>query len=114
MTNYSHGHEAEKIAADYLKKQKYKILDLNWRRPRAEIDIVAQRKHGPVTFVEVKYRTNDAQGAGLDYITGRKLEQMQFAAELWVAEHNHTGEYVLAAIELSGDTYQVDTFIEEL
>ena len=114
MTNYTHGHEAEKIGAAYLKKQGYKILELNWRRPRAEIDIVAHAKRGPLTFVEVKYRESAAQGAGLDYITPRKLDQMQFAAELWTSEHNYDGEYVLAALELGGTDYQVTAFIPEL
>lgn len=114
MTNYAHGHEAEKHAAEYLKKQGYKVLELNWRRPRAEIDIVARKKRGPVAFVEVKYRESHAQGGGLDYITPRKLEQMQFAAELWVAENRYNGEYVLAALEMSGADYKVTNFLPEL
>lgn len=91
MTNYAHGHDAEKVAADYLKKQGYKVLEINWRRPRAEVDIVARKKHGPVLFVEVKYRQHDYQGGGLDYITPLKQRQMQFAAELWVAENRYEG-----------------------
>jgi len=114
MTNYATGHEAEKRAADYLKKRGYKIVELNWRRPRAEIDIVAQAKHGPITFVEVKHRTNDTQGTGFDYITPKKLQQMQFAAELWTAENHHDGEYVLGAIELTGLDYKVTAFLPEL
>lgn len=114
MTNHAHGHKAEKIAAQYLKKQGYKIFELNWRRPRAEIDIVAQRKHGPMTFVEVKYRESAGQGGGLDYITPHKLEQMQFAAELWVAENHYANEYVLAALEMSGLEYKVTNFIETI
>ena len=114
MTNYTHGHEAEKHAADYLKKLGYKIVELNWRRPRAEIDIVAKKKHGPVTFVEVKYRESTRQGNGLDYITTRKLEQMQFAAELWVAENRYDGEYGLAALEITGQDYAVTNFLAEL
>jgi putative endonuclease len=114
MTNYAHGHDAEKYAAAYLKKQGYKVLELNWRRPRAEIDIVARKKRGPVMFVEVKYRESDKQGGGLDYITPRKLTQMQFAAELWVTEHNYDGEYVLAALEISGVDFAVTNFIESI
>ncbi len=114
MTNYSHGHDAEKFAAEYLKKQGYTILELNWRRPRAEIDIIVQRGHGPVLFVEVKYRETAAQGGGLDYITPRKLNQMQFAAELWVAANRYNGEYTLAAIELTGDDYRVTNFLPDI
>lgn len=114
MTNYAHGHAAEKVAAAYLKRQGYKILDMNWRRPRAEIDIVARRKREPVTFVEVKYRETSGQGGGLDYITPRKLEQMRFAAELWVAENRYDGEVVLAAIELQGVDFEVTNFVADL
>ena len=112
MTNYTHGHEAEQHAAKYLKKQGYKVLEQNWKRPRAEIDIVARKKRGPVTFVEVKYRESNAQGSGFDYITRRKLEQMQFAAELWVTENRYDGEYMLAAIEVAGSDYIIDNFLE--
>lgn len=114
MTNHSRGHEAEQYAAKYLKKQGYKLLDINWRRPRAEIDIVAQKKRGPVTFIEVKYRESADQGSGLDYITTHKLEQMQFAAELWVAENQYDGEYTLAAIELAGPKFEVTDFVPEI
>jgi len=114
VTNEAHGHAAEKLAADYLQHHGYRVLALNWRRPRAEIDIVAQAKHGPLTFVEVKYRQTTQQGGGLDYITERKLHQMRFAAELWVAETGYVGEYVLAALALGGPDYQVTDFVAEL
>lgn len=114
MTNFAHGRQAEAAAASYLKKQKYKILVQNWRVPRAEIDIVAQKKRGPITFFEVKYRETNSQGGGLDYITTRKLEQMRFAAELWVQENRYDGEYVLGAIEVSGKDYVVTNFLENV
>lgn len=119
MTNYSAGHEAEKVAARHLEKYGYTIIELNWRHARAEIDIVAEKrgafglkKH--LVFFEVKYRKTAHQGHGLDYITPKKLQQMQFAAQLYVATQSYTGEYCLGAIELSGDLYHVDTVIEQL
>lgn len=119
MTNYSHGHDAEKVAARYLEEKGYSILALNWRRPRAEIDIIAQRRprfrhHGPVICFEVKYRKTDNQGRGFDYVTPRKLAQMQFAAELWATENNWGGDYALGALELAGPEYSVTGFLEEL
>jgi len=120
MTNYSHGHDAEKVAAEYLKSHGYTVLELNWRHVRAEIDIVAHKrsllrlqKH-PMVFFEVKYRKTAEQGNGLDYITQKKLLQMQFAAELWVATHNYRGEYTLGAIEVSGNDFQVTAVIENI
>ena len=119
MTNYASGHDAEKIAAEYLKKHGYKIIALNWKHVRAEIDIVAEkrgsfglRKH--LVFFEVKYRKTTNQGHGLDYITPKKLQQMQFAAELYVAQRKYAGEYCLGAIELSGEDYDISLIIERI
>lgn len=111
MTNYSHGHDAEKIAADYLKQRGYKILQLNWSTRYCEIDIVAQKKK-TLYFVEVKYRQDDAQGSGLDYITSKKLKQMAYAAEFWVSSNNWPDEFCLAAVAVRGLDYEITDFIE--
>lgn len=114
MTNYAHGHEAEKIAAEHLAGRGYKIVALNWRRPQAEIDIIAHKHGDPVRCIEVKYRQTTDQGSGLDYITPSKIRQMEFAAKLWANENRYSGEYTLAAMELSGPDYEITEFIEEL
>lgn len=114
MTNYAVGHHAEEVAAEYLRKQGYKILELNWRRPQAEIDIVAQRKRQPIIFFEVKYREHASQGSGLDYITNKKLDQMHFAADMWTNEHNYRGECQLGVIEVSGPDFKITELIESI
>lgn len=110
MTNHAVGHSAEKQAADYLAKQGFKICELNWKTKYCEIDIVAE-KDKTIYFVEVKERKSEAQGSGLEYITPKKLQQMGFAAEMWVNEHNWSGSYQLAALAI--DNGQV-TFIENI
>lgn len=110
-TNYAHGHHAETVAARYLQAQGYRVYALNWRHPRAEIDIVAQSPDDVLVFVEVKYRRTSYQGMGLDYITPTKLRQMAFAAQLWTTLHNYQGVYTLGAIEVSGPQYRVTNFI---
>ena len=105
------GRKAEIAASTYLEMRGYKIIERNWRRPRAEIDIVAT-KDGVVHFVEVKYRRTDEQGGGLEAVTPTKLKQMQRAAWLWVSETKWTGEYVLSVVELAGPTFTVIGFIE--
>lgn len=119
MTNYSSGHHAEHVAADYLKTRGYEIIALNWKMPRAEIDIIARKKRRfgtkhPLLFIEVKHRKNCNQGFGLDYIVSTKLKQMQFAAELYVTSTNYSSEYTLGAIELLGDDYEVTEFIDSI
>jgi Holliday junction resolvase-like predicted endonuclease len=113
VTNYATGHIAEQYAASYLENEGYKIIDLNWKTPRCEVDVIC-RKDDVIFFVEVKYRKNDAQGMGIDYITPTKLRQMQFAAESWVHVKGWRGEYSLAALELTGPNYTVTDYITDL
>lgn len=113
MTTFDTGRQAEAAAAEYLKQKGYAVIDQNWRTKFCEIDIIAQRGN-VVYFCEVKYRQTNRQGSGLDYITRKKLRQMQLAAEAWVHFFNWTGEYQLCAIEISGPTFEVTAFIEDV
>jgi uncharacterized protein (TIGR00252 family) len=113
MTSFDTGRRAEAAAAEFLSGEGYKILEQNYRTRWCEIDVVAE-KAGTVSFAEVKYRASAAQGNGLEYITSKKLVQMRFAAEFWVAEHNFAGDYQLAAIEVSGQKFQITNFIDSI
>ena len=113
MTTFDIGRKAERAAATYLEMRGYQILERNWRRPRCEIDVVAQ-KDDAVYFVEVKYRRDDGQGGGLEAITPTKLKQMRYAATSWLAETKWRGPSQLAAIELSGPNYTVLSFIDDV
>src|SRR3989344_5628873 len=115
MTNYSTGHLAEQHAAEHLKSRGYEILDINWKTKYCEIDIIAskdttsprlRRAGKAIYFVEVKYRKNDFAGTGMEYITDKKLQQMKFAAELWIANNKWSGDCSLAAIEVSGPKFE--------
>lgn len=104
------GNAAEDVATQYLVSRGFVILARNWKTPRCEIDIVAQK--GPVKyFVECKYRRTNEYGAGFDYLTEQKLKQMQFAAEVWVQRNRWDGAYFLSAIELAGNPPVVQNFI---
>ena len=113
MSSTQTGRKAEAAARVYLEMRGFKILEQNWRRPRCEIDIIAE-KGGVRHFVEVKYRVGDAQGGGLEAITASTLKQMQRAAETYVEEYKWRGEYVLSAIEISGRDFAVLSFIENV
>ena len=51
----------EVIAADYLKKQGVRILEMNYRTSRGEIDIIGKEKD-TICFIEVKYRNSTRYG----------------------------------------------------
>jgi uncharacterized protein (TIGR00252 family) len=105
------GRQAEAVAAEYLKKLGYKTMVKNWRTRWCEIDIVAV-KDKVVYFAEVKYRFKDNWGDGLEVITNKKLQQMTFAADLWVQENNWQEDYRLAVIGVTGQPPAVTDFVE--
>jgi putative endonuclease len=73
------GREGEDLAATYLTKRGYRILERNYRTPQGEIDLIAlDREH--VVFVEVKTRTNDAYGAPELAVNRQKQRRMIKAA----------------------------------
>lgn len=113
MTTTSVGRRAESVAAQYLEQLGYRILSQNYRTRTYEIDIIAERD-SITYFVEVKYRKSDDYGSGLEYITPRKLRQMQFAAEVWLADHPQHDASRLSGIEVAGDNFAVTNFIESL
>lgn len=113
MSSTDVGRRAEQAAGTYLEMRGYKVLERNWRRPRCEIDIVAE-KAGVIYFVEVKYRRNDEQGGGLEAITPTKLKRMRYGAAMWREESKYFGESQLAAIELAPPNFTVLGFIDNV
>lgn len=111
MTTRQTGDRGEDAATQYLEREGYRVLERNWKTRWCEIDIVAE-KNSVVHFVEVKYRASSRQGDGLEYITDKKLQQMAFAAELWVANHHYQGDYALDAIAVTGADFIVTDLIE--
>jgi putative endonuclease len=107
------GKKAEAAARVYLEMRGFQIMEQNWRRPQAEIDIIA-RKDDVMHFVEVKYRAGNQQGGGLEAITPAKLRRMQRGAILWTEESKWPGEYVLSGIEIAGAGYSVLNFVENI
>ena len=106
------GQRAEIAAVDYLRTLGFAITETNWKTKWCEVDIIATRNKR-IHFVEVKYRRNARHGDGLAAITPKKLKQMNFAAQLWLANHGEL-EATLSAMSLSGDDFRVDSFIETI
>ena len=61
MQTNVYGKRSEIIAADYLKKKGYKILETNYKNKVGEIDVIAKDKDY-IVFVEVKARMSQAFG----------------------------------------------------
>ena len=100
------GDRGESAVCDYLRESGHEIVARNWKNKFCEIDVVS-RFNGVLCFTEVKYRR---AGGGLDAINKKKLQQMRFAAELYL-QQNGGGAAILAAAEVAGDNYQVTDFL---
>lgn len=111
MTNYQAGHDAEKWVADWLAAQRFKVMDLNWKTRHCEIDIIASRGK-VVYFIEVKSRQSGRWGGGIDYITPRKLAQMKFAAEYWLATHRWSHDVRLAVVAVDSGKAQLTEIVD--
>ncbi len=112
VNNLSHGQLGEQSAVRYLIKLGFKILAQNYRTSICEIDIIAI-KQKTIYFVEVKYRQNNHQGEGVDYVTSKKLNQMKFAARVWQSDNDSANQGQIAIIEVSGEDYRVTDFITD-
>ena len=96
MSSTRIGRDAEELVAKTLENDGHKIIALNWRRRSCEVDIITT-KNQAAYLVEVKYRSSEFSGSGLEYITPAKLKQMRYAAELWIMEADWSGDVLLLA-----------------
>lgn len=85
------GRYGEEIACEYLKKQKFKILEQNYYASHNEIDIIAEDKKY-IIFVEVKTRSCDSDfdlnfGSPASAVTYSKQKRTLAAAQVYLLEH---------------------------
>lgn len=82
------GHWGEAVAAEYLRRKRYKILACNYHTRFGEIDLIAKRFRY-VVFVEVKTRQDDRFAQAREFVTGRKQVRVRTSAQIWL-ENNPT------------------------
>lgn len=85
------GSLGEKLAADFLKKRGYRILEANYRCPRGEVDIIARQKDCLV-FVEVRSKISRNFGSPEESISLTKRNHLRAAASHYRQEHNNLPE----------------------
>ncbi|MFZ1736204.1 MAG: YraN family protein [Candidatus Moraniibacteriota bacterium] len=86
------GKKGENIAATYLKKKGFKILEMNYINPKGkqlgEIDIIAQ-KEDILVFVEVKTRRGETNKVfPEDNLTPSKLHKLEKIATHYIQSHH--------------------------
>lgn len=83
--------EGEEIAAKYLQKLGFKIIDRNFRARNTELDIVAVHNN-ILVFIEVKTRSTDKFGTPFEQIAYWKLKSLIKAAEFYKITHKNLPE----------------------
>lgn len=81
------GDLGEEMAADFLAKNGYKILEKNWTFQKAEIDIIAQ-KENILAIVEVKTRSSTDFGLPQDFVKPKKIQLLVKAVNEYVISND--------------------------
>lgn len=100
------GLEGEDLAAAYLEKKRFKIIDRNFRGQRGEIDIVA-KKGKTLYFLEVKARGRGSIIDPLEAVTPQKQQSIRRTAEHYLLK-NPKMEKMPCSFGVIGIDYSVD------
>lgn len=100
------GDRGEAIAARYLRRKGYKILTRQWHARHGEIDILA--RHGDIlVIVEVKTRSREDFGRGLDAVDREKQRHLSLAALEYLRKLGSPDiSFRFDVVEVVGDTLE--------
>lgn len=106
MSHPSHelGRAGEAAAATFYQQAGYTIWAQGYRHGRAEVDLIAQRGHELLVFVEVKTRSGNQYGPPETFVSTRKKELFRLAATHLQEELDWRGDIrfdILALTQLS-------------
>lgn len=107
------GDIGEYLAADYLKKKKYKILQRNFTAGKGEIDIIAAKK-GVTVFVEVKTRSDSEYGTPAEAVTYKKQQKLIETATRYILEKNPDTGFRFDVIEVYGSFVSGEFSLEKI
>lgn len=79
------GKRGEDLAAAWLQRHGYTILERNWRRPCGELDVIAERD-GELIGVEVKTRSSVAMGEPEEAVTSAKQRKLLLTMQTYLME----------------------------
>ena len=103
------GKIGEKIAAKYLRKQRYKVIETNKHQSHNEIDLIVSNKDY-IVFVEVKTRTSAFGGKRPEeYADELKRRRMAAAANAYIKHHQIelVPRFDIIGITMDPNTYEV-------
>ena len=107
--NVEKGKKGEDIAATYLRKEGYRIVERNYRCLYGEIDLIAIDS-GDVVFVEVKSRKSDIFGLPEEAVGITKQKKISKVALHYLQEReltDHNARFDIVAIRFTSQGNRV-------
>lgn len=103
------GKLGEEMAADYLQKNNYKILQTNYTFQKAEIDIIAH-KGNILAAVEVKTRSSVEYGLPQDFVKPKKIQLLVKAVNEYIIENDLDVEarFDIISIYKNGKAFEIE------
>lgn len=97
------GRLGEQFAIQYLQRNNYSIIEVDWMYEHKDIDIVAfDNDTNELVIVEVKTRTSEIFGDPLEAITKQKMQNLIRCANIFIRQHNYNGNCRFDVISLVG------------
>jgi putative endonuclease len=94
------GASGEELAAGWLVKQGFELIDRNWRFRKAEIDIICKRNNIP-HFVEVKSRSSNNFGFPETGVTPKKIRMLLQGINEWMYIHPEYKNFQLDILSIT-------------
>jgi len=104
----------ELIADHFLIDSRYQVIDKNWRRKLGEIDIVAISPDGELTFVEVKTRSSQRFGLGVEAISREKYQRIYLLGLHWCRENNFPPKFRVDVISIDNFVFPMISHIRRV
>ena len=76
----------EALAAEYLRKKRYKLVAAGYHSRFGEIDLIVENKQYLV-FVEVKLRKNGSFAAAREYVNRTKQDRLRITASMYLSQN---------------------------
>ena len=84
----------------------YVVLDQNWRVRGGELDLVVA-KDDEIVFCEVKTRSSDRFGSGLEAVDSRKQRFLRRTAMSWLHTYDRRGRLRFDVATVSGPSIEI-------
>ena len=104
------GKQGESLAAEFLRKNGYRIVETNFRNRYGEIDIIAVEGK-TLVFIEVKTKTNNKFGPPKMAVNLRKQKQLSKTALAYLTQkklNNNPARFDVIGISIIEDKTEIE------